>query len=45
MKDVIVIVPTLNEKGNINILFEKLKEADIVFDLLFVDDNSKDGTQ
>ena len=45
MNDVIVIVPTLNEKDNINILFEKLKETNIASDILFIDDNSSDGTQ
>ena len=45
MNDVIIIVPTLNEKGNIDILFEKLKKTNIAFDILFIDDNSNDGSQ
>ena len=45
MNDIIIIVPTLNEKGNIEILFNKLKATNIRFDLLFIDDNSIDGSQ
>ena len=45
MNDVIIIVPTLNEKENINILINQLAATNIVFDLLFIDDNSNDGTQ
>ena len=45
MNDVIIIVPTLNEKDNINILLEKLEETNIASDILFIDDNSSDGTQ
>ncbi len=41
----IIIVPTLNEKENIKILFNKLTATKIKFDLLFIDDNSIDGTQ
>ena len=45
MNDIIIIVPTLNEKENIKILFNKLNTTNIKFDLLFVDDNSSDGSQ
>ena len=45
MNDIIVIVPTLNEKRNIEILFDKLTTTNIRFDLLFIDDNSSDGSQ
>ena len=45
MNDIIVIVPTLNEKRNIEILFDKLIITNLVFDLLFIDDNSSDGSQ
>ena len=45
MNDVIIIVPTLNEKENIEILINQLFTTNLVFDLLFVDDNSNDGTQ
>ena len=45
MNDIIIIVPTLNEKENIKILFDKLIATEIKFDLLFIDDNSIDGSQ
>ena len=45
MNDVIIILPTLNEKENIAILFEKLSKVNISFDLLFIDDNSSDGSR
>ena len=40
-----VIVPTLNEKNNVNKLIEKIRKTKIKLDVLFVDDNSNDGTQ
>ena len=45
MNNIIIVIPTLNEKENINILFNQLTATNIVFDLLFIDDNSNDGTQ
>ncbi len=45
MNNVIIIIPTLNEKENIEILINQLVTTNIVFDLLFIDDNSNDGTQ
>ena len=45
MNDIIIIAPTLNEKENIEILFNKLNATNIKFDLLFIDDNSNDGSQ
>ena len=45
MNNIIIIVPTLNEKKNIEDLVDKLNVTGILFDLLFVDDNSNDGTQ
>jgi len=41
----LVIIPTLNEKINIFDLYKKLKKLNIKFDMLFVDDNSDDGSQ
>ena len=41
----LVIIPTLNEKINIFDLYKKLKKFNIKFDMLFVDDNSDDGSQ
>jgi len=40
-----VIVPTLNEKNNVYKLIEKIRKTKIKLDVLFVDDNSNDGTQ
>ena len=45
MNNIIIVIPTLNEKENIEILFNKLTATNIVFDLLFIDDNSSDGSQ
>ena len=45
MNNIIIIVPILNEKKNIEILFKKLNTINIGFDLLFIDDNSSDGSQ
>ena len=42
---IIIIIPTLNEKKNIDILIKKIFKISKNFDLLFIDDNSKDGTQ
>ena len=41
----IVIIPTLNENKNINILVSKILKIDQSLDLLFIDDNSTDGTK
>ena len=45
MENIIIIVPTFNEKKNIKNLFNKLTATKIRFDLLFIDDNSIDGSQ
>ena len=45
MRNILVIVPTLNEKNNIIILLKKLKLTKVLHDILFIDDNSKDGSQ
>ena len=45
MNNTVIIVPTLNEKKNIELLFNKLTKINIAFDLLFIDDNSNDGSQ
>ena len=42
---ILIIIPTLNEIKNIKILFEQIKRLGIKFDILFIDDNSTDGTQ
>ena len=45
MNNIIIVIPTFNEKENIIILFNKLTATNIVFDFLFIDDNSSDGSQ
>ena len=42
---ILIIIPTLNERKNIKPLFKHIKSLGIKFDLLFIDDNSNDGTQ
>jgi dolichol-phosphate mannosyltransferase len=39
-----VIIPTLNEKKNVKVIYEKLRSLTIVSEVIFVDDNSHDGT-
>ena len=41
-----IIIPTYNEKDNISKIIDKLKKAlkDIAYEIIFVDDNSPDGT-
>ncbi len=41
----IVIIPTLNENKNIDILVSKILKIDKNLNLLFIDDNSTDGTK
>lgn len=40
----VVIIPTYNEKDNINTVIEKLDKLNIDLDILIIDDNSPDGT-
>ena len=42
-KRILVIIPVLNEVKNIRPIVKKLKKSN-KFDVLFIDDNSKDGT-
>ena len=42
--DTLVIIPTYNEKENINKIAVAVLEASPHTDMLFVDDNSPDGT-
>ena len=44
MKKNLIIVPTYNEKLNIKNLINNIFKYQNNFDLLFVDDNSPDGT-
>ena len=41
----LLIIPTLNEKKNILNLYKGIKKTNIILDILFVDDNSSDGTR
>ena len=45
MKDSIVIIPTYNEKENIEEMIKKVFSLNKTFDVLIVDDNSPDGTK
>lgn len=40
----LVIIPTYNEKENIDIVIERVNKLSAPFDILIVDDNSPDGT-
>jgi len=40
----LVIIPTYNEKGNIDRIIEKIFSLNVPFHILVVDDNSPDGT-
>ena len=45
MKKTIVVIPTYNENNNILKLYNSLVGLKIKFDILFIDDNSNDGTK
>lgn len=44
MSDVLVIIPTYNEKENIEAIIKAVFQQQKAFDILVVDDNSPDGT-
>lgn len=44
MSDSIVIIPTFNEKENVELIIETVFSLQQPFDILIVDDNSPDGT-
>ncbi len=44
MSDSIVIIPTYNEKENIEKIIRKVFDQDKEFDVVVIDDNSQDGT-
>ncbi len=44
MKKVLIAIPTYNEKNNILTIYTRIKKTKITSDILFIDDNSKDGT-
>ena len=37
-------IPTLNESFNVKNIYKKIRKIDKKSDILFIDDNSKDGT-
>jgi|TARA_B110000444_G_C18766014_1_gene560010 dolichol-phosphate mannosyltransferase len=44
MSKALVIIPTYNELENVPLILDKVLNLSISFDILFVDDNSPDGT-
>ena len=42
---ILLVIPTLNEFGNIQKIYKKIKKLKNKIDLLFVDDNSTDGSK
>ena len=44
MIKILIVIPTLNEKGNISIILKKINKFQKQASVLFVDDNSKDGS-
>ena len=44
MSDSLIIIPTYNEKENIGKMLDALMALSFSFDVLIIDDNSKDGT-
>ncbi|HCT71455.1 MAG TPA: dolichyl-phosphate beta-D-mannosyltransferase, partial [Bacteroidales bacterium] len=44
MKDSLVVIPTYNEKENIERIIRKVFSLEKEFDVLIVEDNSPDGT-
>ena len=42
---ILLVIPTLNEFGNIQKIYKKIKKLNNNINLLFVDDNSTDGSQ
>ena len=44
MSDSVIIIPTYNEKDNVERMVRKVMSLDKEFDVLFIDDGSPDGT-
>ncbi len=42
--DILVFIPTYNEAENVRLLYQQIKDLNLNIDLLFLDDNSPDGT-
>ena len=41
----LLVIPTLNEFGNIQKIYKKIQNSNKKIDILFIDDNSFDGTK
>ena len=41
----LIVIPTLNEKGNITLLYKKISNYCKNYKILFIDDNSTDGSK
>lgn len=44
MKNIILIIPTYNEKDNVPIIYSQIRKYNSNLDIVFIDDNSPDGT-
>ena len=44
MTNKILIIPTYNEKDNVPIIYKKVRKYNLNLDIVFIDDNSPDGT-
>ena len=44
-KNVLLIIPTLNEFGNIQKIYKKIQNTNKKINILFIDDNSSDGSK
>ncbi|MGE0009673.1 MAG: polyprenol monophosphomannose synthase [Candidatus Babeliales bacterium] len=42
--NILVVIPTYNERENVPLLYDRIKKAYSAVDILFIDDNSPDGT-
>lgn len=45
MRDICILIPVLNEEKNVTRIFNKLSKLNFKFDIVFIDDNSKDKTK
>ena len=45
MTNKILIIPTYNEKDNVPIIYNKIRKYNPNLDIVFIDDNSPDGTK
>lgn len=44
MSEILIVIPTYNERENIDRIISRIRKQDIPVDLLFIDDGSPDGT-